>query len=200
MIFQAYFAEKNFEELQDAAMSGVQGLTDEEWKRFIAYVGGFYGNLSPYHSFGHMKFIPELDAEKFWGILRSHPKASEPDSPINWALANLVARVDTEVYAYDAPYNQINFPAEGGVTAYFSRNMTEADLAVTKQFLLTPEAIAKGLDILNTRVFKTGDDRFLLTVGSATNEGGCEMSFNGKTFAVQFGEFSEYCREMNSFL
>ena len=56
-------------------MRKVDGLTEEEWKQFMAYVGGFYGNLSNYHSFGHMKFVPELSEEKFWAILRSHPRA-----------------------------------------------------------------------------------------------------------------------------
>ena len=71
-----------------------------------------------------MKFVPEISADKFWAILASHPKASQPDSSISWALANLKAHVDKEVFAYEAPYTQINFPAENGVTAYFSRNMT----------------------------------------------------------------------------
>ena len=63
IIFQAYFADKNFEELEAAALQGVEGLTEEEWKKFIAYVGGFYGNLSNYHSFGDMKFVPEITPE-----------------------------------------------------------------------------------------------------------------------------------------
>ncbi len=86
-IFQAYFADKNFEDLQDAALAKVQGLTEDEWAKFIAYVGGFYGNMSNYHSFGAMKFIPEISADKFWAILESSPKASQADSPISWALA-----------------------------------------------------------------------------------------------------------------
>jgi len=74
-LFMAYFEDKNFDQLQDAAMTQVQGLTEEEHKNFIAYVGGFFGNLSNYHNFGHMKFIPDLASDKFWGILGSHPKA-----------------------------------------------------------------------------------------------------------------------------
>ena len=50
-------------------MSQVEGLTEEEWRHFIAYTAGFYGNASNYHNFGGMKFIPELAPEKFWGIL-----------------------------------------------------------------------------------------------------------------------------------
>ena len=87
-IFQCYFADKNFDELEARALQNVQGLTQDEWKKFIAYVGGFYGNLSNYHSFGHMKFTPEISAEKFWGILGSHPKAEEDSSLIKYALTN----------------------------------------------------------------------------------------------------------------
>jgi len=52
------------------------GATKDEWKNFIAYVGGFYGNMSNYHSFGAMKFIPDLASfERFSLILHSHPEA-----------------------------------------------------------------------------------------------------------------------------
>ena len=199
-LFQAYFADKNFDELQAAAMGGVEGLTQDDWKNFIAYVGGFYGNLSNYHSFGHMKFVPELAEEKFWGILRSHPKANEAGSPINWALANLVDKIDKEIYAYDAPYTQLNFPHKGGVTAYFSRNMTEEDLNLVSEFLASGECVRKGLDVLNTRAFKINDSEFLITVGSANTDGSCNMTYKEKTFRVEFGEFQEYCAEMNDYL
>ena len=99
-------------------------MTPEEWKKFIAYAGGFYGNLSNYHSFGHMKFVPDVAPEKFWAILHSHPKANQQDSLIKYALDRFQDKVAVEVFAYDAPYTQINFPQEGGITAYFSRNMT----------------------------------------------------------------------------
>jgi hypothetical protein len=41
----------------------------------MAYVGGFYGNMSNYHSFGAMKFVPDVDPEVFKTILYSHPLA-----------------------------------------------------------------------------------------------------------------------------
>ena len=82
-----------------------------------------------------MKFIPELAPEKFWAILQSHPRAAEEGSLINWALANVAEAVQAEVFAYEAPYTQINFPEQGGITAYFSRNMTDDDLVICKDFL-----------------------------------------------------------------
>ena len=147
-----------------------------------------------------MKFIPEISPEKFWAILHSHPKANQADSLIKHALDRFQDKVAVEVFAYDAPYTQINFPHEGGITAYFSRNMTQADLNLTQEFLLSPEAVAKGLDILNTRTFKKDENQFLLTVGSISTEQNCTMEFQGKTFEVQFGEFASYLAEMNSYL
>ena len=147
-----------------------------------------------------MKFIPEISPEKFWAILHSHPKANQADSLIKHALDRFQDKVAVEVFAYDAPYTQINFPHEGGITAYFSRNMTQADLSLTQEFLLSPEAVAKGLDILNTRTFKKDENQFLLTVGSIATEQNCTMEFQGKTFEVQFGEFASYLAEMNSYL
>lgn len=157
-IFQAYFADKNFDELEASAMQGVEGLTADDWSKFIAYVGGFYGNLSNYHSFGHMKFIPEVSPEKFWAILGSHPKAGQQDSLVQYVLTNFKSHVEQEVFAYDGPYKQINYPHEGGITAYFSRNMTPDDHSAVSEFLLSAEAIAKGLDILNTRAFKKSEN------------------------------------------
>ena len=49
------------------------GISHDDWKHFVAYVGGFYGNMGNYHSFGHMKFIPNLAPETFKAILLSNP-------------------------------------------------------------------------------------------------------------------------------
>ena len=176
-LFQAYFADKNIDELEAHAKREVEGLTEDDWQNFIAYVAGFYGNLSNYHSFGAMKFVPELTSEKFWGILNSNPKAGQHGTVLNHALTTMSADIDREVFLYDSPYQQINFPSQGGVSAYMSRNMSMEDLALTKEFLRSPECLAKGLDILNTRVFKKSDDVFMITVGSISEENNCTMTF-----------------------
>jgi hypothetical protein len=61
----------------------------------------------------------------------------------------------------EKPYNHINFPSEGGTTAYFSSNMTKDDLALVKRF-----ADSQKINILNTRAFKTSDGKYVLTIGS----------------------------------
>lgn len=72
-----FFASKNFEALEECAKKA--GATKEEWKKFVAYAGGFYGNMSNYHSFGHMKFAPDLSAEVFKKILLSNPLFQHED-------------------------------------------------------------------------------------------------------------------------
>ena len=75
LIFQAYFQEKDFHKLEVAAAQ--EGVSHDEWKRFVAYVAGFYGNMANYHSFGKMKFIPDLQPEVFKKILTSNPLYSD---------------------------------------------------------------------------------------------------------------------------
>ena len=122
----------------------------QEWKNFIAYVGGFYGNMSNYHSFGAMKFVPNLPSfEIFKKILYSNHKIGEPDSHLKHYLDLLLPQVEKEVFSLEKPYTQLNFPHEGGITGYFSTNMNEHDLKLVKEVLMKEK-----VDILNTRAFK----------------------------------------------
>lgn len=78
LIFGAFFQEKDFEKLESAALAA--GVSKEHYKQFIAYVAGFYGNMSNYHSFGDMKFIPEISSEVFLQILKSNPLYNDEDA------------------------------------------------------------------------------------------------------------------------
>jgi len=69
--------------------------------------------------------------------------------------------IETEIFAIDKPYTTINFPEEGGVTGYFGRNLTKADLDLVKDFLNEQK-----VNPLNTRAFKHADGHFEVTVGS----------------------------------
>ena len=120
-----------------------------EWKHFLAYVGGFYGNMSNYHNFGHLKFIPQMSQEVFEKILYSNPLYNDSTVIYKEVLDELYPQIKEEIFNIDKPYTQINFPYEGGITGYFSRNMTKEDLALTKEFL-----DSQKIDLLNTRQFK----------------------------------------------
>ena len=192
LLFQAYFQEKDFFKLEAAAAA--KGVTHEQWKKFLAYVGGFYGNFSNYHSFGHMKFIPDLTPEVFKLILDSNPLMDAPESLYKQVVEELWEQVNPEIFNIDKPYTQINFPDEGGITAYFSRNMTKADLALLKEF-----CDSEKLDLLNTRTFKQDDGRFVVTVGSIDVKK-TSYVFKDHKFEINYGEFAPYLVECNHYL
>lgn len=71
LLFQAFFQEQDFFKVETAAAQA--GVSTEDWKKFVSYVAGFYSNLGNYHSFGDMKFVPDLSPEVFKTILHSNP-------------------------------------------------------------------------------------------------------------------------------
>jgi hypothetical protein len=91
--------------------------------------------MSNYHSFGSMKFIPDLSRDTFKKILLSNPCYNDTDYFYRQVIDELYPQVEEEIFNIEKPYTQINFPENGGVTAYFSRNMTKDDLALVKRFL-----------------------------------------------------------------
>ena len=192
IIFQAYFQEKDFFKLEQAAAAA--GVTNEEWKKFLAYIAGFYSNMGPYHSFGDNKFIPDLTPEKFRAILMSNPLYSQQQSFYREAIEELYPQVETEIFAIEKPYNQLGFPEKGGVTGYFSTTMTDADLKLIKEF-----HDEHKLNILITRAFKESGG-YTITVGSVEKTGSKHVDFKGSRFTIEYGEFSAFLEECNSYL
>jgi len=43
-------------------------------------------------------------------------------------LESVYPQVEREIFSADKPYATLTFPHEGGITGYFSRNMTADDL------------------------------------------------------------------------
>ncbi|CDW76384.1 dipeptidyl-peptidase 3 [Stylonychia lemnae] len=191
-LFQAYFQQKDLLALEEAAAT--HGVTQEEWQKFVAYVGGFYGNMSNYHSFGDMKFVPEIPQEKFRAILYSNPLYSDATSFYAELLDRVYPLVEREIFALEKPFTTLNYPEKGGITAYFSSNMVMADLDLVREFLADQK-----INPLNTRAFKRDDGTYLITVGSI-NTGEREVTFKDKQFTVQHGEFSKYLEECNQYL
>lgn len=83
----------------------------------------------------------------------------------------------------------MNFPDEGGITAYFGRNMSKEDLKLSNEFLAS-----QNIDVLNTRTFKEDDGTIVLTVGSI-NKSSTNHEFKGTKFRVDYGEFAPYLDE-----
>lgn len=174
------------------------GVTAEEYKQFIAYVGGFYGNMSNYHSFGAFKFVPENSPTSFKKILFSNPLYNDPDAFYKEAVDSLWPQLEEEIFNIDKPYTQLNFPEDGGVTGYFGRNVTKVDLETAKSI-----CDAEGLDVLNTRVFKKEEGHLVISIGSINKEKtkkDCKHTDDKTTYDLIFGEFSGYLEEANVYM
>jgi dipeptidyl-peptidase-3 len=195
ILFQLYFQGKDFQGLQEAAEKKA-GVTSEEWQRFIAYVAGFYSNMGNYHAFGHSKFVPELDHAKFRGIILSNPLYQDEKygGMYREYVDRLLPLLEREVFALDKPFASLGFPEEGGVTGYFSPNMTAADLKLIRDFFTETK-----LSPLNTRAFKLGENNFEITVGSI-EQSKKEQTFQGAKVTVTYGEFAPYLEEVNYYL
>lgn len=135
--------------------------------------------MSNYHSFGDMKFVPDLPSfEVFTKILYSHPKINEHGFVLKKYLDQLLPQVNKEVFSLDKPYTQLNFPYEGGVTGYFSRNMTPEELKLVREVLMKEK-----VDILNTRAFKHENGTIIITVGSI-EQSTRTVTHEGRTFEI----------------
>lgn len=185
IIFQAYFQERDFFKLEDAANQ--KGVSSEDFKKFICFIGGFYANMSNYHNFGATKFIPEISRQTFKQILLSNPLYHDNTACYKEVIDELYPQVEEEIFNIQKPYTQLNFPDEGGVTGYFSRNMTKADLAKVQAFCLS-----QNVNLLNTRAFKK-EGTITVTVGSIdtfrTKRG---IQFEDQNFDLVYGEFAPY--------
>lgn len=123
--------------------------------------------MGNYASFGGMKFIPEIDSEHFLKVLKSHPDytgSTRKAKVYKQLVDETFPEIERELYAIQKPYKQLGFPHEGGVTAYFGRNMNKTDLGIVRDFLNDQK-----IDILNTRAFKE-DGSYVVTIGSISTK------------------------------
>ena len=205
IFLQSYFQGKNFNALEKACIEATKDIEAEKllteqtgltvWQRFMAYSAGFYGNMSNYHSFGAMKFIPQMEEATFEIVLRSYRfEQKETDECHRQKLDDHYESIKKEIFCVEKPYTQLGFPHEGGVTAYFGKNMNAEDLALCSKFMKQ-----NNIDVLNTRQWKDANGEYYITIGSIEqDETTGEM--DGKKFTVKRGEFRKHLEEMNEYL
>lgn len=166
---------------------------------FKAYAAAFYQYMGNYHSFGAMKFKPNLEENKFRTILMRHPLyvAQTNKGMLYRKVVNeIYPQIKDEMFDTNTPYKQLGYPHDGGTTAYFSQDMDKKDLQLVQEFMKK-----QNLSLLNTRVFKTADKHFMVTIGSIDNKlSKKNIEFNGSRFDIKYGEFAPYLKEVNMYL
>jgi len=147
--------------------------------------------MGNYHSFGHSKFVPEVDPSKFRAILFSNPLYEIQGSLYREYLDKILPLVEKEIFALESPYSQLGFPYQGGVTGYFSPTMTADDLTLIRDFFSEHK-----ISPLNTRAFKISEGKFVITVGSI-DKSLKDFTFRGAMIKFIHGEFGPFLEEVN---
>lgn len=97
--------------------------------------------------------------------------------------------IEREIFAEGDPYDIIGFPDKGGVSGYYSTNMDGDDRSLIERYSESPG----GISLLNTRVFKTAEKKYTITVASV-DSGSKVVEFEGAQITIEHGEFKEYLR------
>lgn len=130
----------------------LEKVSADDLELFLEYSSQFLSNLGNYKSFGDVKFVPRISKESF-----------EKIASVNSSAHALFERISEPLYSTTPEEaNLLGYPDKGHVTAYYSSNITEAEIkaiqTVTASNNILPE---------NTRVFKTGDKDFKFYIASA---------------------------------
>ncbi|KAF5112735.1 hypothetical protein DV454_004038 [Geotrichum candidum] len=166
-------------------------VSADDLKLFLEYASQFLSNLGNYKSFGDVKFIPRISQESFENIVSVSPKATE----LFKSIATVIYSVSPEAA------NLLGYPDKGHVTAYYSNNITEAEVKAIQTV-----TAANGILPENTRVFKKGDKEFDLYIASANTTApsvtpfkeSYELPDNIGTLRLVYGDSSEEFKKITS--
>ena len=155
------------------------GLLEEDWTRFKAYAAGVYNNTGNYRSFGDSKILPELSREKFETVLNLCN---------NERVDRIWSKIADLVYDDSPSTASLGFRDEGGVTSYYSQNVTKADAELVKRFL-TDKNIT---DLhVNSRLWKV-EDELVVKVASELGhvlQWAGDYEFEGRKIKIVNGDY-----------
>lgn len=193
------FRSQSIPELKKVAVDEC-GFTEDDFTGLLVYTSGILSNMGNYKGFGDTKFIPNLSKEKFVKLF----KASKAYSLHKDEMKKLLTNCCDAVFSIEDKEKQLGFP-NLGVTSYFSRNCTEEDSNIVKQFLKT-----KNLEAYNSRVFKVVNDgttTYEIRLASVlTPECAEDMDLlgnhasNGHKFVISRGDYSKLLENVNKSL
>lgn len=187
VLLRAIFAEGH-KSLKEKAIA--QGVTETEWKQFLAYSAATLQNMGNYRSFGDKKFIPELPIDKFWTVI----KASETYNKHPTEITDIWKTLEPIIYKVGVPFNVLGFRDEKGLTTYYSANVTKKDATLLKDF----QEEAK-ISPLNTRLVKIDESTYWLRLASA-EKGNLPYikthEWKGLKVVVENGEFASIMKKV----
>ncbi len=122
--------------------------------------------------------------------MEAHPAFAEKDTFYYKVVTEALPLIWKEIFAEEVPYANIGFHDAGGVSGYYSSNMVKADRELVELF-----AEKDDFSLLNTRVFKTGEAEYVVTVASVDKRPPRVVEWEGPPAAritIEYGEFAGY--------
>lgn len=178
--FFALFSQNTVAEIKAAAAAA--GVAEDDVAMFFEYFAFMYTNGGNYLSFGDTKFIPSFPQDQFEKIVAAVPNGAAAHTA---ALQPLIAAI----YSADKSVLALGF-SPSGVTSYYSAGITEAEVKLVNDFL-----ISKDISMYNNRVFKTAEGAFEVRFASADSGDNLTQHFtaaDGTTkISFVYGDFKD---------
>lgn len=165
------------------------GLSDEEWEEMLQYTTQVLSNLVNFKSFGFMKIIPRVNADKFHDVVKSSANAERALSFWNSLKGHIYSVEPLES-------NSIGKNIEGHTTNYYlGEPISDAEVKAIQDLTETLK-----ISIINTRVKKNGPDNFDLLIASAdvkpTEEHNFSVGSQKATLKVQYGDYADSLKKV----
>lgn len=154
--------------------------TDDDLTAVMEYCAQTLSNLANYKSFGDIKFIPRIPKGAFRAVVAATPRHAE-------ALP-LFDKLAEEIYSLTPSQRTLlGYPDDGHVTNYYTADVTKDDIKASQTW-----CESRGMDPLNTRLFKRTDGVFELKVASANITAAPEQFKidGGRTLELTYGDFA----------
>ncbi|KAI6035662.1 peptidase family M49-domain-containing protein, partial [Pisolithus orientalis] len=171
------------------ALKQRSGVSEQDFDDALQYTAQVMQNLANYKSFGFTKFVPRIPVGEFAKIIAASTNAANA-MPLWETLKEHIYSTTPESSLF------IGKRSEGHISNYYLGEV------ITDEEVLAVQAAAEkiGVDVLNTRVCKTGPGDFTLLVASAIKQPPAlhDISIASGTakLTVEYGDFSESLSEV----
>lgn len=169
--FYALFKAHPPASLRTLVTSPPHSILEESFQHVLEYAALLYTNSGNYQSFGDSKFIPRCPPSVLSTVF------SAAGQPLDRALLEAV-------YDLSPSKLSLGFPTQG-VTAYYSPDITKEDVELANAFLSS-----KGINGVNTRVFKLDVSQLEIRVAAKESKTIPAETFQGRSITLRYGDFS----------
>lgn len=163
------------------------GLNAEDISDLNTYAARVLANCGNYLSFGDTKFIPRLSQDKFAQLIFAVGASGDGQ---NERLLAIWSEVGEKIYSLDDDVLALGV-GNNGVSAYYSDNITQADIDACAAFMKST-----GMEAWNTRLTKDEEGGLHILVASALEQPSSTTEFKGRKFTIDYGDYAPILKKV----